>query len=126
MKVRFIDLNGPTQQIKKEYIRRVDAFLDKANFILTEEVAEFENKWAKYIGVEHCVGVSNGADALWLALKAVGVGEGDEVITQGNAYNASVTSILRAGAIPRFVDIDPATLLINPALVERMITPKTK
>ena len=126
MRVKFQDLSGPTQEIKKEFLERLSVFLDKANFILTDEVLEFEKAWADYIGAEHCVGVSNGGDALWLALKAFNIGEGDEVITQGNAYNASVTSILRAGAVPRFADIDPATLLIDPAKIEQLITPKTR
>ena len=126
MKVKFTDLTGPTQEIKKEFLERLGAFLDKANFILTDEVRDFENAWAKYVGTEHCVGVSSGTDALWLALSAFGIGPGDEVITQANAYNASVTSILRAGAVPRFADIDPKTFLINAAEIESRITPKTR
>ncbi|MDP2599042.1 MAG: DegT/DnrJ/EryC1/StrS family aminotransferase [Candidatus Liptonbacteria bacterium] len=126
MKVRFMDLSGPTQEIKKEFLARLDKFLDKANFILTDEVRDFENAWARYVGTEHCVGVSNGTDALWLALIALGVKAGDEVITQGNAYNASVTAILRSGAIPRFADIDPKTLLVDTSLIEQLITPKTR
>lgn len=126
MKVKFINLTKPTQEIKKEFLERLEKFLDKANFILTDEVREFENAWAKYIGTKYAVGVSSGGDALWLALKAFGVGEGDELITQANAYNATVTSILRVGAIPRFVDINPKTLLINTAEIERRITLKTR
>lgn len=126
MKVPFLDLSGPTQQIKKEFLERLDSFLDRANFILTDEVKEFEEAWARYVGAEHCVGVSNGADALWLALTALGIKPGDEVITQGNAYNASVTAIIRAGAIPRYADIDPKTLLIDTSKIEGLITPKTR
>ncbi len=126
MKVKFHDLSGPTQQIKKEFMERLGAFLDKSNFILTDEVKDFENLWAKFIGTEYAVGVSNGTDALWLALKAFGIGEGDEVITQANAYNATVTAIIRAGAIPRFVDVNPKTFLINPVEIEDSITPKTR
>ncbi|MEY4731172.1 MAG: Pleiotropic regulatory protein [Candidatus Parcubacteria bacterium] len=126
MKVRFTDLTGPTQRIRKEFLERLGLFLDKANFILTDEVKEFEEAWAKFIGTEHAVGVSNGSDALWLALKAFDIGPGDEVVTQGNAYNASVTSILRAGATPRFADIDPKTFLIDAAKIETLITPKTR
>ena len=126
MKVKFNDLSGPTQQIKKEFLERLDKFLDRANFILTDEVKDFENAWAKYVGAEYAVGVSNGTDALWLALTALGVRAGDEVITQGNAYNASVTAILRAGAVPRFADIDPKTLLMDVSKIGDLITPKTK
>lgn len=126
MKVPFNNLSGPTQEIKKRFLERVDKFLDKANFVLTDEVKEFEEAWAKYIGTEHCIGVSSGTDALWLALTALGVKPGNEVITQGNAYNASVTAILRVGAIPRFADINPDTLLIDPAQIEPLLTSKTK
>ena len=124
-RIKFIDLSFPTKRIKKEFLSRVSAFLDRANFILTDEVAEFENAFARFVGVRHCVGVSSGADALWLSLRALGIGSGDEVITQGNAYNAIVTAILRAGAVPRFADIDPQTLLIDPAKIELLITKRT-
>ena len=98
MKVKFTNLSFSTQSIKFEFLQRLEALIDKSNFILSGEVEEFEKSWAEYIGSEYAVGVSNGADALWLALKSAGVKDGDEVITQGNAYNASVTAILRAGA----------------------------
>jgi dTDP-4-amino-4,6-dideoxygalactose transaminase len=126
MRVKFNDLAESTKEIKKDFLRRLDVFLDKTNFILSDEVKDFEKAWAKYIGTEHAVGVSSGADALWLALTALGVKLGDEVITQGNAYNASVTAILRVGAIPRFVDIDPKTLLIDVTKIEALVTPKTR
>src|SRR3989344_852549 len=126
MVVKFNDLSGSTQEIKKEFLERAATLLDKANFVLTDEVKDFERAWASYIGTEHAVGVSNGSDALWLALKAFNIGPGDEVITQGNAYNAGVTAILRASAIPRYVDIVPDTLLMDVAKLERAITPKTR
>ena len=126
MVVKFNDLSGSTQEIKKEFLERAATLLDKANFVLTDEVKDFERAWASYIGTEHAVGVSNGSDALWLALKAFNIGPGDEVITQGNAYNASVTAILRAGAIPRYVDIDAKTLLMDAAKIEERITPTTR
>lgn len=126
MKVKFVDLSPSTQTIKSEFLNRLDTLLNKSNFILSEEVGEFEKAWAKYICSEYAVGVSNGADALWLALKSAGVKEGDEVITQGNAYNASVTAILRVGAVPRFADIDSKTWLIDPSKIEELISPKTR
>lgn len=126
MHVPFIDLQSPTQRIKERYLQALDAFLDRANFILTEEVATFEKQWAAYLGAKFCAGVSSGADALYIALVAAGVKAGDEVITQGNAYNASVTAILRAGAIPRFVDIAPETLTLHVSLIESLITPRTR
>ena len=126
MKVPFIELSQSTQRVKGKYIERISGFLDRANFILSPEVEQFENEWAAYVGTEHCVGVSSGADALYLALVSLGVGPGDEVITQGTAYNASVTAILRVGAVPRFADVDPDTLTVAPALIEQLITDKTK
>lgn len=126
MRVPFIDLAESTERIKKRYIEEVGHFLDRGNFILSPEVEHFEKQWASYVGTEHCVGVSSGADALYLALVSLGVGEGDEVITQGTAYNATVAAILRAGAAPRFADVDPDTLTIVPEAIERLITDKTK
>ncbi len=126
MRVKFLDLTGPTRQIKKEFLERLDKFLDKANFILTDEVKDFEGAWAGYIGAEHAIGASSGADALWLALTALGVRQGDEVITQANAYNASVAAILRVGAVSRFADIDPKTFLVDVSKIEALITPKTR
>ncbi len=126
MHIKFLDLSLPTRQIQVEYLASVEKLLDKGNFVLTQEVKHFEEQWAKAVGTKYCVGVSSGADALLLSLLAVGIGQGDEVITQGNAYNASVVAILRAGATPRFADINPETLTINIKEVEKLITPKTK
>ena len=126
MKVPFVDLSATTDRIKTEYLAAVEKLLAKGRFILTEEVEEFEAKWAEAVGTAHCVGVSNGADAIYLALAAVGVGQGDEVITQGSAYNASVTPILRLGAIPRYADIHSDTLTIDPKKIEPLISERTK
>lgn len=126
MKVPFTDLSFTTDRIKAEYLAAAEKLLAKGGFILGEEVEEFEAKWAEVTSVKYAVGVSNGADAIYLALMALGVGPGDEVITQGTAYNASVTPILRLGATARFADIRPDTLTIDPQKIEPLITPKTK
>lgn len=126
MKVPFVDLTVVTRQVKADYLSAVGTLLDKNHFILTEEVAAFEQQWAATIGMKYCVAVSNGADALYLALVACGVGAGDEVITQGNAYNASVTAIMRTGAVPRFADIKADTLTIDVSRIEPLINEKTK
>ncbi len=126
MKIRFNNLSLATSQVDKKFILETKKFLRKNHFILGEEVAEFEVLWAKYCGIKYSVGVSNGSDAIYLALLALGVGEGDEVITQGNAYNASVVSILRTGAVPRFVDINPNILTIDVSKIEKLINKKTK
>lgn len=126
MQVPFVDLHATTDQVKDAYLKELTAFLDRANFILTPEVEEFETAWARYVGAAHCIGVSSGADALYLSLLALDIGAGDEIIIQGNAYNACVTAILRTGAIPVFVDIEPETYTIALDRIETAITPKTK
>ena len=126
MEVKFTKLEVPTRQIKNRYLKSVKELLNGGNFILTKEVWEFEEAWAKILNVKYCIGTSNGADSLYLALLACGVGPGDEVITQGNAYNATVVAILRTGAITRFADINSDTLQIDVSKIEKLITPKTK
>lgn len=126
MKVKFLDLTTQTQKIKQQFLKEAGEFLDGGNFILTEKVEIFEKQFASLIGSAYAVGVSSGADALYLALAALNIGAGDEVITQGTAYNASVTAILRTGATPRFVDINPDTLTIDTKKIEDLITSRTK
>lgn len=126
MKVPFVDLSFTTNRIKADYMAAVEKLFAKGRFILTEEVEEFERRWADAIGVKYAIGVSNGADAIYLALAGLGVESGDEVITQGTAYNASVTPILRLGAVPRFADIRPDTLTIDPQKIESLINERTK
>ena len=124
--VKFVDLAVPTRQIRKAYLARVDKLLGRANFILTREVEDFEKAWAHAVGARYAVGVSNGSDALYLGLRALGIRGGDEVITQGNAYNASVTAIMRVGARPRFADINGETWQMDVRAAEKLITKKTK
>ncbi|MAF13908.1 MAG: hypothetical protein CMI53_03375 [Parcubacteria group bacterium] len=126
MNVPFNDLTKNTQQIKEDYLKSVDQFLDQGRFILTEEVEKFEHSWAKAVGTKFCIGTSSGADALYLALRALDIKAGDEVITQGNAYNATVTAILRVGAVPRFCDINEDSLTLDVTKLEDIITDKTK
>lgn len=126
MTVPFLNLRPCTEKIKKQYLQRLEVFLSRSNFILTEEVSSFEQAFAASLSAAHCVGVGSGADAIYLALRALEVGPGDEVITQGNAYNASVTSIMRTGATPRFADIHADTLTIDAAKIIPLINSKTK
>lgn len=126
MKVKFNNLNLSTSQISKQFILEAKRFVAKNQFILGQEVLEFEMFWAKISGAKYAVGVSNGADAIYLALSALGIGDGDEVITQGNAYNASVTAILRTGALPRFADINSDTLTVDVSKIEELVCKKTK
>ncbi|TSC67990.1 MAG: pyridoxal phosphate-dependent protein [Parcubacteria group bacterium Gr01-1014_72] len=124
--IPFTDLARATGLVSRAYLARVKKFLERGLFVLSPEVEEFESALSKYVGSPHVVGVSNGADAIYLALTALGVGAGDEIITQGNAYNASVTAILRTGARARFADIEERTLTVRPEAVEQLITSKTK
>lgn len=126
MQVKFLDLSFITREIKEDYLKAVEKILDRTHFILTEEVLEFESHWAKTIGTKYSVGTACGADALYLSLVALNIGSGDEVIIQGNAYNASVTAILRVGATPVFVDINPKTWEMDVSKLEAAITKKTK
>ncbi|MCL5436153.1 MAG: DegT/DnrJ/EryC1/StrS family aminotransferase [Patescibacteria group bacterium] len=126
MKVPFQDLSFTTSEVETEFLSAVKRILERGPLILGPEVENFEKVWAKYLGVKYAIGVSNGGDALYLSLVACGVKPGDEIITQGNAYNASVTAILRAGAVPRFADISPDTLQFNVSKIEGLITSKTR
>ena len=95
-------------------------------YILTEEVREFERDFGSYLGVEHVSGVNSGTDALIIALLALDVGPGDEVITQANTFNATVGAIRLVGATPVLVDADAETFLIDEKRIEEMITSKTR
>jgi len=100
--------------------------LDKGRYILGEEVAAFEHEFATYVGVEHGIGVGNGTDALHLAIRALGIGAGDEVITVAHTAVATAVGIECAGARPVFVDIDPERFTIDPAQIENAITTRTR
>jgi dTDP-4-amino-4,6-dideoxygalactose transaminase len=122
----FLDLRAQFQPIREEVLAAINRVLDSQQFILGREVEQFEAEMAAYIGVEHAVGCASGTDALLLALLALGIGPGDEVITVGFTFVATAGSIVHAGARPVFVDINPVTYNIDPAAVEAAITPRTK
>jgi dTDP-4-amino-4,6-dideoxygalactose transaminase len=94
-------------------------------FILGPEGRAFEEEFAAYCGSAHGIGVSSGTDALFLALLAAGVGPGDEVLTVANTAVPTVTAVTMTGATPRFVDVLPETYLMDPALLEGSVTPRT-
>ena len=95
-------------------------------FILGREVKAFEDAWAQYCGIPFCVGVGNGMDAIEIGLRAMDIGPGDEVITTPMTAIATILAVIRAGATPVLADIDAATALLDPASVERVVTPRTK
>ena len=124
--IPLVDLQAQYRSIKPEIDAAVQRVLDSCAFILGREVEQFERAFATYCEAEHGVGVASGTAALHLALLACGVGPGDEVITTPLTFIATVEAIVRTGARPVFVDIDPATCQIDPELVAPAITPRTK
>lgn len=126
MKVPFLNLVAQQAEIADEVLPTWQAQFTAAAFVGGAEVTAFEREYAAYIGVDHCVGVANGTDAVELALRAVGIGPGDEVIIPVNTFIATAEAATRIGAIPVFVDVDEEFLLIDPAAVEAAITPRTR
>jgi dTDP-4-amino-4,6-dideoxygalactose transaminase len=124
--VPLVDLGFQHDLIAETVERGWGRVAQAGAFVLGEEVRTFEQDFATFCGVEHCVGVASGTDALELALRAVGVGHGDEVIVPTNSFIASASAVVRAGAIPVLVDVDPTFLLIDPDAVAARLTPRTK
>lgn len=125
-RVPFGDLQRSHQALQAELLAAAERVIASGWYILGAEVAGFEREFATLCGVEHCVGVASGAEALYLALAAAGVGPGDEVITVANACMYDVAAILQAGARPVLVEIDPVTQTMDPAALAAAITPRTK
>ena len=126
MNISLIDLKRQYQTIKEEADKKVLEILSSAQYIMGENVKEFEKEISEYLGVKHSISVGNGTDALIIALKALGIGEGDEVITTPYTFFATAESISIVGATPVFVDVDIDTYNIDPEKIEEKITDKTK
>jgi dTDP-4-amino-4,6-dideoxygalactose transaminase len=124
--IPLVDLATQSRMIKDEVLRRMGDVIDAGRYILGEEVEQFEREFASYCQVPHCIGVANGTDAIHLALRALGIGPGDEVITAGNSFAATAFAIAYAGAQAVFVDVDPDDFNLDPTLVESAITERTK
>jgi dTDP-4-amino-4,6-dideoxygalactose transaminase len=124
--VPFVDLKVQYQRLKPEMDAAVASVMARGAFIMGKEHNEFEEAFAAFNGSRHCLGVSSGTDALVLALLAVGVGPGDEVITVPNTFIATTEAISHTGARVRFVEVDPRTYNLDPARIEAAITPRTK
>jgi dTDP-4-amino-4,6-dideoxygalactose transaminase len=124
--IPFVDLKTQYLAIKKEIDARIEDVLLKTNFILGEPVAEFEEKFAVFCQSRYCVGVASGTDALHLALRALEIGPGDEVIVPANTFVATALAVSYAGAAPVFVDVDPSTYNCDFDRLTAAITPKTK
>ena len=126
MSVPFRDLVRQTEAIRPELDEALDRVLRSGRYLFGEELERFEAAFAAYCGVSDVIGVGNGTDAVSIALQAVGVAAGDEVITAANTCVPTIAAIEHAGAVPVLVDADLATRTLDPAQVERAITPRTK
>jgi dTDP-4-amino-4,6-dideoxygalactose transaminase len=124
--IPFVDLKAQYRSVKDEILPAIARVLESGQFVLGEEVAAFEREFAAYCGTTHAVGVNTGTSALHLALLAAGVGPGDEVITVGHTFVATVAAVVYTGARPVLVDIDPISYTMDPAQLEIAITPRTK
>jgi len=124
--MQFIDLKTQQQRIADDIEARLKAVLAHGRYIMGPEVTELEERLADYVGVRHCIGVSSGTDALLVALMALDIGPGDEVITTPFTFVATAEVIALIGAVPKFVDIDPVSYNIDPALIAAAIGPRTR
>jgi dTDP-4-amino-4,6-dideoxygalactose transaminase len=125
LRVPYVDLAGQHAGLKAELLEAVGAVIDRGDFILGREVAQFEAEFARVCQTAHAVGVGSGADALVLALRALGVGPGDEVITAPNSFVASASAIALAGARVVFADVGE-DMNLDPERVEAAVTPRTR
>jgi UDP-2-acetamido-2-deoxy-ribo-hexuluronate aminotransferase len=125
MAIEFIDLKAQLRSIRAPVNERIQKVLDHGQFILGPEVTEMERRLEAYTGARHCISVGSGTDALLVALMALGVGRGDEVVTTPFTFVATAEMIVLLGATPVFVDVEPDTCNINPELIEAAITPRT-
>lgn len=124
--IPFLDLKAPYLELKKELDEAIARVVSSGWFVGGGEVDQFEEDYATYCGANHAIGVANGLDALHLALRAMDVGPGDEVIVPSNTYIATWLAVSQCGATPVPVEPDARTYNIDPALIEAAITPRTK
>jgi len=126
MKVPMLDLHAQYEPLMPKIREALDRVFADHHYIMGPQVKELEEKVASYLGIKHAIGCASGTDALVLAVKALGIGEGDEIITTPFTFFATASSIWRNHAIPVFADIDPLTFNLDPAKIEAKITPRTK
>jgi dTDP-4-amino-4,6-dideoxygalactose transaminase len=126
MTIPFVDLATQYTVIREEVDRAVREVMSECNYVLGPQVEEFERAFARFVGCEYAIGVSNGLDALRLALMALDLGPEDEVILPANTYIATALAVSAVGARPVLVDCDPETYNIDPSLAESVITSRTK
>ena len=126
MKLQMVDVVGQYKKIKPEIDDAIHRVLDSGRFILGEEVARLEHQVVEYLGLKYGVGCASGTDALQVAMMAIDVGPGDEVITSPFTFVATAETIALLGAKPVYVDIDSRTYNLDPDRIEQAVTPKTK
>lgn len=126
MHILITDLRREYESLQAEVDRAVKRVLKKGRFVLGDELEHFEEEFSNYIGTEYGIGVNSGSDALFLALKAIGIAEGDEVITVSHTYISTVDAIIRNGAKPVFVDINPETYCMDVSKIEKHISRNTR
>ena len=126
MKIPFVDLSAMHRSLEPELLEVFTRVLRSSAFVLGPEVKQFEQAFAAYVGTEHCVALTNGTAALHLTLVALDIRPGDEVITVAHTFIATAEAISAVGARPVFVDIDPVSYTMDPALLERAITARTR
>lgn len=126
MKVAVLDLKAEYAQLRDEILPALDRVCQNSSFVIGPEVKAFEREFADFCGTKHCVALSSGTAALHLGLLALGVQADHEVITSPNSFLATAEAISYCGAVPVFVDIDPANANLDPRLIERAITPRTR
>ncbi len=124
--IPLVDLKTQSRALKAEVLERMGAVIDEARYILGQEVQQFEDAFAAYCQTAHCVGMANGTEALHMALRALEIGPGDEVITAGNSFAATALAVEYAGADCVLVDVSPQDFNLDVTLIERAITPRTK
>ncbi|WP_147793559.1 DegT/DnrJ/EryC1/StrS aminotransferase family protein [Cellulomonas sp. Y8] len=125
MRIPLVDLAAQQAEVHEEVRAGLDEVFATAAFVGGPAVGRFEAAYADAVGARHCVGVANGTDALELALRAVGVGPGAEVVLPVNTFVATAEAVSRIGAVPVLVDVDPAYLLVDPAAVRAAVGPRT-
>lgn len=126
MEVNFIDLKAGKNRLYKKVVDDIQQIITNASFVGGSYLEEFEKAFAKYNGVKHCIGVGSGTDALWLALLALGIRPGDEVIVPSNTFIATAFAATQAMADVVFVDVNPKTYNIDPSKIEEVITDRTR
>jgi dTDP-4-amino-4,6-dideoxygalactose transaminase len=124
--IPLVDLPAQIATIRAELDQAIGAVVDGAAFVGGPAIDAFETAFARYVGVTYCVGVRSGTAALELALRALGIGPGDEVVAPALSFFATAEAISLTGARPVFVDVDPATLLLDPAALDAAVTPRTR